>query len=76
MIGNVARATGLTCRGQIDASLTRGALYKYASHWVAIAPSRRDLGRVGRARDWHDCAADPGARPWSDDYANVVGAFR
>jgi hypothetical protein len=76
VIGNVARATGLTCRGQIDASLTRGALYKYVSHWVALAPSRRDLGRVGRARDWHDCASDPGARPWSDDYANVVGAFR
>ena len=76
VIGNVARATGLTCRGQRDRSVTPGALYKYPSHWVALARTRGDLGRVGRARNWHDCAFDAGARPWSDDYANVVGAIR
>ena len=41
-----------------------------------MAPARADLGRVPGDRRWHPCASDPGARAWSDDYANVLGAFR
>ncbi len=76
VVGNVARAAGLACHGQTDVKIQRGALYKYPSRWVVLSRSRSDLGRVARDPDWHPCAADPDARPWSDDYANVVGAFR
>ena len=43
---------------------------------MTMAPARADLGRVPGDRRWHPCASDPGARAWSDDYANVLGAFR
>jgi hypothetical protein len=76
VIGNVARAAGLACHGQADGKLQPGALYKFPSHWVALSRSRADLGRVAHDRDWHPCAIDAGARPWSDDYANVISAFR
>jgi hypothetical protein len=76
VIGNVARAAGFSCHGRIDTKIPRGALYKFASHWVALSRSRSDLGRVARAGGWHRCATDSGSRPWSDDYANVVSAFR
>ncbi len=76
VIGNVARAAGLACHGRTDTKMQRGALYKYPSQWVALSRSRSDLGRVARSKGWRPCAIERGARAWSDDYANVVGAFR
>jgi hypothetical protein len=48
---------------------------KKRSHWVAMARSPRDLGRVPGDHRWHPCAQDDG-RPWTDDYSNVLGAVR
>jgi SAM-dependent methyltransferase len=76
VIGNVARAAGLACHGRTDTRMQRGALYKFPSQWVALSRSRADLGRVARSKGWRPCAIERGARAWSDDYANVVGAFR
>ena len=75
VLGNVARAAGLECYGQDDKAESRRWLGKYPSHWVTMAPARTDLGRVPSDNRWHPCASDAGARAWTDDYANVVGAF-
>ena len=75
VLGNVARAAGLECYGQDDKAESRRWLGKYPSHWVTMAPARTDLGRVPSDNRWHSCASDSGARAWTDDYANVVGAF-
>ena len=75
VLGNVARAAGLECYGQGDRTVSARWLGKYPSHWVTMAPARTDLGRVPSDNRWHPCASDSGARAWTDDYANVVGAF-
>lgn len=74
VLGNVARATGLSCYAQRDTAVTERQLLKKRSHWVAMARSPRDLGRVPGDGRWHRCQLDPGARAWSDDYANVLRA--
>ncbi len=45
------------------------------SHWVAMARSAADLGRLPGDRRWHACRPDDGARTWTDDYSNVLGAI-
>jgi hypothetical protein len=76
-LGNVARATGLPCFAQRDRRVTpqQEQLLKSRSHWAALARTPQDLGRAPGDPRWHPCAADPGARPWSDDYANVLRAI-
>jgi hypothetical protein len=78
VLGNVARVTGLSCFAQDDqvSRATTLESYRFSSHWVTMARSAGDLGRVARGRRWHPCRREPGARPWSDDYANVLGAVR
>ena len=76
VLGNIGRAAGLACFGQADEKVGSKLVEKYPSHWVAMARSERDLGRVRSDARWHRCASEADARPWTDDYANVVGAFR
>jgi hypothetical protein len=76
VLGNVSRAAGLACYAQADRKVGRRFLGKYPSHWVAMARSERDLGGVPGDARWHRCSSERGARVWTDDYANVIGAFR
>ena len=76
VLGNLARATGMTCYGQRDAFVSPRLFMKRRSHWVTMARSPADLGAVTSDRRWHPCAADGDARVWSDDYANVLGALK
>jgi hypothetical protein len=76
VLGNLARATGMTCFGQRDRTVTKWQLMKKRSHWVTMARRPADLGRVAGDRRWHPCERDAGARAWSDDYANVLRAVR
>ena len=76
VLGNLARATGLTCYGQRDTNVTARHYMKTRSHWVTMARAPADLGAVVRDRRWHPCARDAGERPWSDDYANVLGTLK
>ena len=75
VLGNLARATGMTCYGQRDAVVSPRLFMKRRSHWVTMARTPADLGAVARDRRWHPCATD-GGRAWSDDYANVLGALK
>jgi hypothetical protein len=75
VLGNLARATGLTCYGQRDTHVTPREFMKLRSHWVTMARAPADLGTVTRDSRWHPCATG-GGRVWSDDYANVLGALK
>lgn len=75
VVGNVARSTGMSCFAQHDRRVGGRLFGKFPSHWVALARTPRDLGRVSGDPRWHRCRHD-GGRAWSDDYANVVGAIR
>ena len=75
VVGNVAQAAGLTCYGQDDDAVTAQTWMKSPSHWVALAREPAELGRVPADARWHPCRTS-GARTWSDDYSNVLGAFK
>lgn len=48
-------------------------LGKNAATWVAIARSRP---AALAAPEWEALSVHPGARPWTDDYSNILGAFK
>jgi len=43
---------------------------------VVIARRESDLGTLARNSRWLPVAAPPGARVWTDDFADVLGAFK
>ena len=47
----------------------------FPSTWVVLARDAGDLAPLVAA-GWKPLAAEPGARPWTDDYANLIGAIR
>ena len=49
---------------------------KSPSAWVAVARDEVDLGAIARDPRWKAIVASSSMRPWSDDYSNVIGAFR
>jgi hypothetical protein len=47
-----------------------------ASDWVVMTRHATDLRTVAASdHGWHDCRRSPGARPWTDDYSNLLGAL-
>jgi hypothetical protein len=75
VLGNVARANGLSCYLQQDTQVTRRDVGKFPSRWIAMARRRADLGRVARDKRWQACPTDAHARTWTDDYSNVTAAL-
>jgi spermidine synthase len=47
-----------------------------SSAWVIVARDHRALGALAAAPGWRDLAAPPDARPWTDDYTDVLAAVR
>jgi hypothetical protein len=47
-----------------------------ASEWVAIARHSRELGFLERYPGWKPLTAAPNARPWTDDFSNIVSAIK
>ena len=45
------------------------------SEWIAIARNDADLTFLDREPRWKPLIADPHARPWTDDFSNVVSAI-
>jgi len=46
------------------------------SHWVAIARDARTLAPLASQEGWKSATPQPGARVWTDDYSNLVGALK
>ncbi len=66
VLGNLATDGGLVCVAQQGAT----------SHWVAMAQRRSDLAVAGVDARWHDCRRARGSAVWTDDFSNLVGAFK
>src|SRR6266545_1960750 len=78
VLGDVARATGMTCVGRFDhAPPLREPLAtsRISSIWVALARRPADLGAVASDPNWQPCSHGRGSRPWTDDYSNVLTAL-
>lgn len=50
--------------------------YHFASDWVIMARSSRDIAPLVPSIDWRELTAQPGRRVWTDDYGNLVGVMR
>jgi len=47
-----------------------------SSQWVALARNADDLAFLADDSRWEKLEAEPGSRPWTDDYSNLLGAIR
>ena len=77
VLGDVARATGMTCMDRFDRAPPLReplATSRISSHWVTLARQAGDLGAVAEDPDWQQCTRG-GGRPWTDDYSNVLTAL-
>jgi hypothetical protein len=49
--------------------------YKLNAEVVALARRPEDFGELQTQKRWHELKAESGARPWTDDYSNLLGAI-
>jgi spermidine synthase len=50
--------------------------HRYSSGWVIVGRSTADIASLAADPRWVALAAVRNGRPWTDDFSNVVGAFR
>jgi hypothetical protein len=46
------------------------------SEWIVIARRQRDLAFLDEDIRWQPLVSPPGAKPWSDDFSNIVSAIK
>jgi hypothetical protein len=80
VLGDLAADAGLICiarrQGAEEISTEDLAKGVKPSHWVVMARKEEHLGNLAMNPRWHKVAGRPGVRVWSDDYSNLLGAFR
>jgi tetratricopeptide (TPR) repeat protein len=74
VLGNLARAAGLTARLWRD-NETEVQLGKFASAWVVMGEGPAALGALAADRRWQPLACDAGP-VWTDDFSNVAGTLQ
>jgi len=77
VVAGVGRSLGLPVLAGSDSHLTpedRGP-YRSLSRWVVVARSAADLAPLRALPGWYDPPRVT-ERPWTDDFSNVLGAFR
>jgi hypothetical protein len=77
VIASVAETLGLAAVERVDRDAAAAGIEpaRSASHWVVLARSPARL-RALRTDGWKQPARDPGRRPWTDDFSNVLDAVR
>ncbi len=68
-----AGLAGLSQRHRPDQEAGR---WQYRSHWVAIGRTREALTFLSDDSRWTAVAATPASVLWTDDFSNIIGAFR
>jgi hypothetical protein len=78
VVGAMANHAGLICisRKEDAGDLTEAEQIqgKVASHWVVMARQEADLGTLANTSEWKKVPARPAE--WTDDFSNLLGAFR
>ena len=75
VLANIAADAGLAALRNVYAA-PAGVENAAASEWVALARSRDDLAFLADDPRWKPLEGQPGGRPWTDDYSNLIGAIR
>ncbi len=78
ILGSLAEDAGLHCRAQKEDEAKIGETEqnkgKLPSHWVLMARRLTDLGKLAHDPKWKELK--PGRAVWTDDYSNLLSAFR
>ncbi len=78
VLGTLASHAGLICVSQKEdarkLSKAEEIQGKVAAHWVVMARTETDLGTLMEKPAWRK--VPPGPAEWTDDYSNLLGAFR
>lgn len=76
VLGNLARAGGLTCRVEKHSPTPAQLDAGYAtSKWVVLTRVPADLGRVAFDARWRACGEDRSTHVWSDDYSDLLSVI-
>ena len=77
VVAALAQAVDVVGRHQLympsPEDVARGAS---GSEWIVIARRQRDLAFLDEDIRWQALASAPGAKPWSDDFSNLVSAIK
>lgn len=75
VVAAVGKANGLVMyRAGVESRAKTGP-YVTRSEVVVLSRSADDVGDLTSRKGWQRYDADPRTRPWTDDYADVVGAI-
>jgi hypothetical protein len=75
VLGNIAAQLGLTCMARKEEPAA-AMPERVKSHWVVMARSPMDFGRLVEQESWHAVPADRSAQVWTDDFSNVLSVFK
>ncbi len=78
VLGSLARAAGLQSLTRDDARVDDAERYlgKTESHWVVMARAPTDFGPLRTDPRWRPARAPVGAAVWTDDFSDLLSAFR
>jgi hypothetical protein len=76
VVADLARARSLAALARDDANDSPYDADKEASQWIAVARTADDLAPLSNASGWYRLEGDAARRVWTDDYSNIVGAFK
>jgi hypothetical protein len=74
VVAGLARDAGLHCRVKEEADLPEADVSagKLPSHWVVVARTEEDLGRLAADGSWEHDPGDPKLPVWTDDFSSLV----
>jgi hypothetical protein len=78
VVDALAADAGLACRVCYDVDVSPAEVRdgKQPSIWAVLAASPADLGPLANDPRWVVPRLRPGQRPWTDDFSDILGAFR
>jgi hypothetical protein len=78
VLAAIAAELGLAGLAQWErtVSLQEQAEGKLPSHWAVLARTQASFGRLASDPRWQPLEPQPGVRPWTDDYSDILGLIR
>lgn len=78
VLGDLAKDANLVCHAhdEVDIAAADLAEGKDQSHWLVMARTRDDLGRLARDARWLPIKGRPHSQIWTDDFSNLLSVFK
>jgi len=78
VLGDLAGKAGLACFVRDDTGWDpdKEKVRKIGSIWAVMARRTSDLGQLPKDRRWEPLRGRPEARPWTDDFSNILSVFK